>query len=445
MRSSGHETGASLTHTILQQPLRTYVLPLLSPRSLAALRHVCQTTQHLVYDTTAELWSCHALRLGVPHQLLPDKSPSAPAVYAALRERAVLMSCILHWETSATVSYPGLLKAFACEIKPKLSWIWHSPTKARVPQCSLLQIYARNSANFPSYDSQSDSGMWEAAFMAQDDHSTSQLAVLDASSGQIGFIYGHDGFCDTCTHLYEHEGQTYLLCGAGKQADGCLTNRVNAYSPHELSTLGPDDEGYLTRRMWGEDGMQLVQPSAQPMPAWQQERSWQSDVEQASVSAHGSVIAWQTERSTFAVVHLITHDVVAELQCNEVADRDSNIVNLQWSSSGNHMAVQVATATKAQLILWDTGIWQKIAYYEYSSAFSLAWAPARALLAILHDMTVQVGSLTCSIKAQRLQASILLPSHCIVLQFVEPALHRVFILVHHSQAGHLIASDAMRF
>ncbi|KAK9862447.1 hypothetical protein WJX84_004013 [Apatococcus fuscideae] len=94
---------ATLTHNTLQQPLRSYMLPHLSPQSLTALRQACQTTQILVDDHTAKMWTRHALRLGIPPQLLPRDSSNAHAVYTLLHQRATLISRIRHWEPTSTL------------------------------------------------------------------------------------------------------------------------------------------------------------------------------------------------------------------------------------------------------------------------------------------------------------------------------------------------------
>ncbi|KAK9836588.1 hypothetical protein WJX74_003789 [Apatococcus lobatus] len=341
---------ATLTHNTLQQPLRSYMLPHLSPQSLTALRQACQTTQILVDDHTAKMWTRHALRLGIPPQLLPRDSSNAHAVYTLLHQRATLISRIRHWEPTST---------------------------------------AGNFDTFPCYDSESDSGQWEMEFRAKTDDAITELAIMDTSSAQAGFIHEHDGFLSNCRSAYEEGGQTYILWGASKHMDGCLTNRINVYNPHQLGQLAPHDERYVDMSM-GLEGSQSHGPWTNHMPSWQHETSWETASETASASGHGSLVAGQSGRSTFAVIDLITHATVAEIPCIEDESSAGDIVSLQWSSSGNHIAVQVGSLRNAQLIIYETGSWQRIACHEHPSACSLTWAPAKDALAILHGTTAQV-------------------------------------------------------
>ena len=123
MDTSSQQVQPGLVHPMLQQPLRTFMLPRLSPQALLALRQACQGTQQCVDHDTAELWLNIALHMGVPLRASPFRSLEhascacclEPAELPSYRACVAGMSHRPHMETFST-SHGDLLDLFRSSI-----------------------------------------------------------------------------------------------------------------------------------------------------------------------------------------------------------------------------------------------------------------------------------------------------------------------------------------
>ena len=110
-----------LLQPTLQQPLRTFMLPLLAPRALLALRQACSAAQQLVDETTADVWAAVAMRFGIHHQQLPTGPWYVHGVHAALHQQAALASRIRRWDASPVQQHHGLLDALSSGVQLRLT------------------------------------------------------------------------------------------------------------------------------------------------------------------------------------------------------------------------------------------------------------------------------------------------------------------------------------
>ena len=399
MTADSQHAPATLMHPSLQQPLSTFMLLHLPPQVLLALRQTCQTTQRLVDHDTSDLWSTIAMGLGVPRQQLLMDPWNAHAMHAALHRKAATISRVRRWDASWTQPHKDLLKGFESPcIKAKLNWVWHvdaSEDEATIPSCQYLVVQDGSAVGCPSYASDTESGRWEVTFSARSALQP-QVAVVEVPSGEAAIIHQsaatHEQLQSNCCHAFQILGEAHLPCGACGSFQGLLTNRLRMYKLDIMALYGAHEEDsadyFAVLRQEQEENCPL--DYLLPEPDWQQELTWQAEAADASVAGHGSQVAVQTGRCSFVVMDLTLRIKLVDRNCDEDASADSDIIGLQWSSSGDLLAVQCANACHAQLILMETCRWQRIACCKYGTDFSIVWAPTKPSLAIIDGNTAQV-------------------------------------------------------
>ncbi|KAK9822261.1 hypothetical protein WJX74_000441 [Apatococcus lobatus] len=124
-------------------------------------------------------------------------------------------------------------------------------------------------------------------------------------------------------------------------------------------------------------------------PDWQQDITWQTEAESASVAGHSSLLAWQIDRCSLTVFDMTSCNEVAYIIYNAAALHGSDISSLQWSSCGEILAIGLEHPARAQLILVEKHSWQQIACHEYGKGLCLLWGPTKPSLAILHGNTAE--------------------------------------------------------
>ena len=213
-------------------------------------------------------------------------------------------------------------------------------------------------------------------------------------------------FHSNCFHAFIIHGDAYIVCGAYSSLQDQLTNRMHLYSLEDMvwySADGSDDEylfgqvtynGQWCNGQWCTDsGAEAVRESAIPEPDWQQEMTWPTESGHACMASHGSLVARQTSEHSSSVVDLVSHAELVHLSFEESASSpDSVITGLQWSSSGDLLALQYADVASgcAQLMLMETERWQRMASCDYSPGFSIARAPNKPTLGVNNGMIVEV-------------------------------------------------------
>ena len=386
--NSSQPPSTGLLHPTLQQPLRTFMLPCLAPRALLALRQACNATQQLVDESGADLWTAIAMRLGIPYPQLPACPWDVQAVHALLHEKAALVSRVHCWEASPVELPTDLLDSFLSHLQYKLTWVWqdhHQETatgRARTLSCQFLLVQDGTYEGSPCYSSDTESGLWEVTFPATASApSTPFVVVIEVPSGETDVICEPAGqqvkFRSNCCHAFNIDGDAHVLLGADSSSQDQLTNRIGVYELGLMGLMGPLPE--LQTEYWLADP-EFIFPDAD----WQCQKTWQTEAEGASVAGHGSLLAWQTGRCSLTVIDMSSFTEVAHVSLKAVALPDSDLEALQWSSSGDHLAVQCQTAARAQLIVLATCSWQPIACREFGTRLSSLWAPTEPSLAI-HD------------------------------------------------------------
>ena len=223
---------------------------------------------------------------------------------------------------------------------------------------------------------------------------------MDLNSGDAAVVLYSGSPCgqfhSNCFHAFSSDGEAHILCGASSNVQGRLTNRLHLYSLADMylySADGSYDEYQFDQVTHRDNDTKSLEESAVPAPDWQQEVTWQTESDHACMAGHGTLVAWQTSGCSFSVVDLGSHVEVVQISCEGTASSpDSVITGLQWSSSGEHLALQLENAAdgRAQLILMEAESWQQIVCCEYGAGFSMVWAPNKPSLAILDDRSVEV-------------------------------------------------------
>ncbi|KAK9822348.1 hypothetical protein WJX74_010492 [Apatococcus lobatus] len=394
MNSAEHNVQPTFIPPALQEPLRTFMLPHLSPQVILALRRACQTTQLMVDHDTAQLWSAIALRLGVPQQHLPKDPPDVHAVHAALHQQAAIVSRIRRWDASIASPHADLLRMFNSNIQLKLNWLWHADVTEGL-SCRYLVVQDGIPDGVPCYDSETESGSWEVSFPASGSAPYPQMAVVELTSREAAVMYQRAGlqrqFHCNCCHAFDVQGEAHLICGAYASSQGRVTHRLRMFRLEIMTLYGPygeDDDDYFAWPMHVNEydpDPELLNPE----PDWQQDITWQTEAESASVAGCGSFLAWQTDRCSLTIFDMTSCNEAASMSYDAAALRGSDISSLQWSSSGEFLAIGFESPAWAQLILVEKHSWQQIACHEYGKGLCLLWGPTKPSLAILHGNTAE--------------------------------------------------------
>ena len=335
------------------------------------------------------------------------------SVRAALNQHAALVSRIRHWDPPPIELHMGLLEMMDSTVQLKLSWVWHadggqetSTSQAGTSSCQFLLVQDGIRDRIPCYESDSEEGSWEITWPAKASApATPSLVVVKIPSGEADVICLPAGeFCSNCCHAFQLRGRAHVLCGANSSSQDQLTNRIGVYSLGDLWLLSPGPESNMTTFEWVEFFHWPDADNPDPMyvePEWQRQETWQTGAKSASVAGHGSLVAWQTGRCRLTVIDMSSYTEVAHVSLDAVALPDSDIDGLQWSSSGDHLAIQCRNADRAQLMLVETCSWQHVACREYGTGLSIHWAPSKPSLAILDGSQVEVGCSSACLSSHR--------------------------------------------